>query len=75
MPNSRYTSSSWQSPPMGEGQGEQGKKKIKKEKEKATTEEPYGIDIRQGAHILNHFFREEKELAPILSKRNYSKSI
>lgn len=51
------------------------KKKFKKEKEKATTEEPYGIDIRQGAHTLNHFFGEEKELAPILSKRNYSKSI
>lgn len=39
--------------------------KAKKEKEKPTTEEPYGIDIRQGAHTLKPFLWRGKRIGTI----------
>lgn len=56
MPDYRYTSSSWQSPVKRRRRGaRRGKKK------KDTTEEPYGIDIRQGAHAPKPFLLERKK--------------
>lgn len=65
MPVYRYISSSWQSPLMGGGGGQGKKRKRKKEKEKPTTEKPYGIDIRQGAHTLKPFLWRGKRIGTI----------
>lgn len=44
---------------------------------KNATEEPYGIDIRQGAHALKPFLLERKKNWHkfLKKKTNYSKSI